>query len=73
MHILQKRINFSIMKKLNSLHFVSMAIGVISIAVGLYSALKGDDYSDYWLSLTMGIVLLGTAYIESRKVSKAED
>ncbi len=61
------------MKKLNSLHFVSMAIGVISIAVGLYSALKGADYSDYWLSLTMGIVLLGTAYIESRKVSKAED
>jgi ribose/xylose/arabinose/galactoside ABC-type transport system permease subunit len=61
------------MKKLGSLHVVTMVIGVISIAIGLYSALKGNAYSDYWLSVTMGIILLGTAYFESRKVKKAED
>ncbi|MFT5183493.1 MAG: hypothetical protein ACI84C_000619 [Flavobacteriales bacterium] len=58
------------MKKINSRHFISLAIGVISIAVGLYSFFQGKEFVDYWLSLTMGVILVGTAYVESRKLKK---
>lgn len=40
-----------------------MIIGLVGIAFGLYGAIKGDAFQDYFFSLFIGASLFGVAFL----------
>tara|TARA_R110002126_G_scaffold277560_1_gene423516 strand:- start:80367 stop:80516 length:150 start_codon:yes stop_codon:yes gene_type:complete len=49
-----------------------MAIGTLSILVGIYQILKGKNLSIYYYSILIGIVLIGTTYYNNQQKNKNE-
>ena len=49
-----------------------MAIGTLSILVGIYQMFKGKYLSIYYYSILIGIVLIGTTYYNNQQKNKNE-
>ena len=52
-----------------TIHVLMMIIGLISLIVGLYLALKNDDFKGQLLTIVIGITLAGTGLINYKKLN----
>lgn len=55
------------MKNVKSLNLLVMIIGIATVGVGLYQLIIGDEFRHYFLSLFLGITLLGTGYMNHKE------
>ena len=54
------------MRKIKRTNQIVMIIGAISIAAGIYFAVTGQAFNDYFMPLFLGITLFGTAYLNQK-------
>jgi uncharacterized membrane protein HdeD (DUF308 family) len=52
------------MNKQKKASIISMIIGVVGIAFGLYGAFTQAEFQNYFMSLFLGATLFGTGYIQ---------
>lgn len=48
-------------------------IGALAILAGMYLALNGADWEDYFLGIFIGITLIGTAYYQGLRQKKKQE
>jgi len=58
------------MKKIT--YYFLIVIGLLSIFVGVFSFLKGGDFSAYFFAFFIGITLLGTTYYNHKQKSNKQ-
>lgn len=58
------------MKNLKSANIVAMIIGLLGIAFGIYSLIVGKPFSEYYLSIFIGVTLFGLAYFNNKALKE---
>ncbi len=61
------------MSKNQQTYQVVKVIGVISILFGVYSVFTGGSFGDYFYSILIGAILLGSASINGKESEEREN
>ena len=51
------------MKSFKSAHKIAIVIGVVGVLVGIYGAVSGQKFSQYFITIVIGASLAGTGLI----------
>jgi len=54
------------MKNFNSTHKIAIFIGVLGVLAGIYGAISGQKFSQYFITLVIGASLAGIGIINSK-------